>query len=143
MVKILVAPPSRRLLVPHAWAGSYSRQHIRVYAHSEGLGPGSFIVLSCSGDKTGIGKVGTHTHPPHPNQHRHPLHTTSTPTSPMWKSLKSASMSRQRRRMALSASSDVAGTWKRFSAASSLAMCSPITPLHCHTIPFTPEAQQV
>jgi len=52
-------------------------------------------------------------------------------------------MFRQRRWMALSASSDVAGTWKRFSAASSSATCSPIVPLHRHTIQFTPEAQQV
>jgi len=40
---------------------------------------------------------------------RQPL-TTPTPTSPMWKTLKSTSMSRQRHWMALSASNDVAGT---------------------------------
>jgi len=52
-------------------------------------------------------------------------------------------MSRQRRRMALSASNDVAGTWKHFSAAFSSATCSSITPLRRHAISFTPEAQEV
>jgi hypothetical protein len=50
---------------------------------------------------------------------------------------------RQHRRMALSASSDVAGTWKCFSTASSSATCSPITPLCHHTTHFTPEAHKV
>ena len=52
-------------------------------------------------------------------------------------------MSRQRRRMALSASNDVAGTWKCFFAAFSSATCSSITPLRRHNVKFTPEAQQV
>src|ERR1700733_8515706 len=51
-------------------------------------------------------------------------------------------MSRQCRRMALSASSDVAGTWKRFSAASSSATCSYITSLRCHMLHVAQEVQQ-
>ena len=87
-----------------------------------------------------------HTSTPRPNGQtdgHDNLTTTPTPMSPTWKWLKSASMSRQRRRMALSASNDVAGTWKHFSAASSSALYSPITPLRCHTAPFTPEAREV
>jgi len=78
-----------------------------------------------------------------PNQPPRQPPTTPTPTPPMWKLLKSASMSWQRRRMALSASNDVAGTWKHFSAAFSSAPCFSITPLHRHITPFTPEAQEV
>ena len=68
--------------------------------------------------------------PPHPNRHPRPLHTTPTPTSPTWKLLKSASMSQQRRRMALSASNDVAGTLKRFFATSTSATYSYTILLH-------------
>jgi len=61
----------------------------------------------------------------------------------MWKMLKSASMSRQHCPLALSVSNDVAGTWKQFSAASSLITVSLITPLRPHTNPIAPEAQEV
>jgi hypothetical protein len=61
----------------------------------------------------------------------------------MWKPLKSASMSRQRRRMALSASNDVARTLKRFLAAFSSAQFMFISSLCRHTTLFTPEAQEV
>ena len=65
------------------------------------------------------------------------------PMVPMPMSLKSASMAWQCRRMALSASNDVAGTWKRFSAAFSSPTCSPITPLQCHNLSFMPEVHEV
>jgi hypothetical protein len=77
-----------------------------------------------------------------PIQPPHHPHTTPTPTSPMWKSPKSASMSLQHRRMALSASNDVAGTRKCFFAAFSSATCSSITPLRRHDITFTPNAHE-
>jgi len=106
------------------------------------LDPIFLTVLLCSGNITPA-TVGARTHPIHPNERPRPHYTTPTPTSPTWKSLKSASMSRQRRRMALSASNDVAGTWERFSAAFSSTLCLPITPLRHPTIPYTPEAQEV
>jgi hypothetical protein len=65
------------------------------------------------------------------------------PMSPTWKLLKSTSMSWQHRWMALSASSDVAGTWKCFSAASSSALGSSIAPLQRPTTPIVPEVQEV
>ena len=68
--------------------------------------------------------------------------TTPLPTSPMWKRLKTASMSRQRRRMALSASNDVARTRKCFFAAFSSATYSSITPIRRHDTPFTPDGHQ-
>ena len=81
-------------------------------------------------------------HPPHA-QHAHATTkrpnwwpwqppTTPTPTLLTWKSLKSASMSRQHHRMVLSASSDVAGIWKHFSAAFSSAICLSMTPTPPH-----------
>ena len=74
--------------------------------------------------------VGTCTRPMHSNEwpRTHYTAPTPTPTSPMWKPHKSASMSRQHHQMALSASNDVAGAWECFSTASSSAPGSIITP---------------
>ena len=85
----------------------------------------------------------THNTTKQPNRQPWPLPMTSLLASLTWKLLKSASMSRQHRRMALSASNDVAGTWKCFPAAFSSAMRSFITPLRCHDLTFTPEALYV
>jgi len=50
-----------------------------------------------------------HTHTPHPDQHPHPMYTTPMPTPPTWESQKSDSTSRQRRLLALSASTTLPG----------------------------------
>ena len=68
---------------------------------------------------------------------------TPTPTLPTWKLLKSTSMSQQCRLLALSASNDVAGTWKRFSAASTSVAHSLSVPLHDAANPTNQEAQEV
>src|SRR5712691_7904859 len=78
----------------------------------------------------------------HPNQPPCSIHTTPTPTSLMWKSQKSTSMSRQCHWFALSTSNDVAGTWKWFFASSMSATHWCITPLHSVRNPISSEARQ-
>jgi len=95
-----------------------------------------FFSLSCTLATTLISDAShVHNTTKRPNRRPRQPPTLLLPTSPTWKPLKSASMSQQRRRMALSASNDVAGTWKCFSAAFSSATCSSIIPYAPTTIP--------
>ena len=84
-----------------------------------------------------------YTHHRRPNRHHHPPTVDPTPLSPTWKQLKAASMSRQRRRPALSASDDIAGTWRQFFDASTSAICYDSVPLRCTTTNHQPGAIQV
>jgi len=69
--------------------------------------------------------VDSHTHP-------HMLNTTMppTPTLPMWKMQKCASMSRQCHLLALSTSNHVARTWTHIFVSSTLPVHSPNVPIH-------------
>jgi hypothetical protein len=80
-----------------------------------------------------------------PTQPRQPppfLPVPPTHSPPPWKSQKSASMSWQHRRCALSASDDVAGTWQHFRATSTSVAGSYDTPLCGPINPITPGARQ-
>ena len=106
--KSLIAPPPPPLSVPQHGCGSKSRQHIRLWRHSKGLGPILFYIILCSGNNTT--HASRHTYTPHtPQPTPTPLPVTPTPTLPTWKSQKSDSMSRQRRVLALSASTTLPG----------------------------------
>jgi hypothetical protein len=74
--------------------------------------------------------AGPDTHPTYPNQHLRPITIVPIPTSPVQKSQKSASMCRQRRLLALSASNDVAGVWKHFAMSSTSVKYYLMVPLH-------------
>ena len=87
------------------------------------------------------------------------MHTTGTPQTPQppitpphcrpyvpfadMEATKSASMFRQRRWLALSASDDVAGTWKWFFVSSTSALCSYTMPLRINTSAIKPDAHEV
>jgi len=70
------------------------------------------------------------------NRRPRPLITTTYPPAVDMEAQKCASMSRQHRLLALSASDDVAGTWKHISVASTSAPVPYTTPLCCHDNPM-------
>jgi hypothetical protein len=70
------------------------------------------------------------------NRHPRPLITTTYPAAVDMEAQKCASVSRQHRLLALSASDDVAGTWKHISVASTSAPVPYTTPLCRHDNPM-------
>jgi hypothetical protein len=79
---------------------------------------------------------------PNSQTDHHALTLSPTPTPPMWKPHKSASMSRQHHWSALRASDNVAGTWKWFFVSSTSAAHLSIVPIHALDHPIDQEATQ-